>query len=239
MHKRSMHFYLYLSRKVSYHISKSRDVTKFSWNTIVAVLALLVFTAGCSSPQNIDDTSNAETIFGRLSQRFQLGSTEEVIAQKLPVGPFFATVRGEVLMQRPAYLDVVLTERESGIVRNDLDVEIDLCQIATDGVQNVESCAAYDGPLYEYVLEASLNGDVYRVDGFEWETDGNWEGNLTITDPATNEVETMPIWPYVYPKRPASSNLFELVSLFLPFVALGIFLVVVNRVGRRFITPVE
>lgn len=216
----------------------------FNAYAVTVLLLLLFFVAGCgsstNSANNAVDTNytNSETIFGRLSQRFQLGSTEEVIVYKLPIGPYFATIRGEVLMQRPAYLDIVLTEKESGIMRDDLHVAIDLCQIAVDDVQNVESCEAFDGPLYEHALNARWQGSVYRVDGFEWETDGNWQGEMTITDPATDEVEMVLVGPYVYPTRPPSSNLFELVSLFLPFVALGIFLVLANRAGRRFVTQV-
>lgn len=204
--------------------------------TVVAGLALLIFLAGYPDRTFAADfsQSTADTIFGRLSQRFQLGSTEELLVYKRPVGPYFATIRGEVLLGRPAYLDVVITEQESGERRSDLSVLLELCGIADETVNNVRSCINFDGPRYEYAFEANWRENAYRADGFMWDTDGTWEGKLIITDVATGNTESVGIMPFVYPPRPASSNLFEIVSLILPFVALGLFLIGLRVVRGRF-----
>ncbi|MEM7131670.1 MAG: hypothetical protein AAF702_35480 [Chloroflexota bacterium] len=212
---------------------------RYAYGLLIGICLLLAAT-GCNNntirhPASESSTDSSTTIFGRLSQFIQLGSTEETIAYKLPVGPYFATIDGEVLMERPAYLDTVITEIESGVVRDDLLVSIELCNVVDENIFYIESCTDYEGALYEHQLEARLHEGAYRVDGFTWERSGNWAGTLTIVAPTTGDVERVPIFPYVYPTRPPSTNLFELVSVVLPFVVIGLFLAGAGIWGGRFV----
>ena len=201
---------------------------------LIVVLFLLT---GCATNQS--DAAGANlTIFGRLSQIIQLGSTEETIAYKLQTDDLFITIRGEVLMNRPAALNMSLTDRETGAVRNDVTLAVHLCQVFDEEIYGVDSCTEFDGELYEHTLTATLVDDVYYVEGFEWDRSGGFTGSLMIGMADSAETDTLTFKSQIYPARPPSTNTFELVSISLPFIAIGLFLMVVRLRQGRLMQPV-
>lgn len=203
----------------------------------IFLLFLVVFPVGCNNTQSAQQQPEAPTIFGQLSQYVQLGSTQETIAYKLESGPFFVTIRGEVLMKNPAEIIVYVTERESGVVRNDLTITVDLCHAVDEKFFRVGSCTEFDGPLYHHELTTTIEDDLYRADGFEWERAGDWNGTLTITQSDLAETQTVTTNIEIYPARPPSTNQFELFSISLPFAVIGLFLVGLWFLKGRFTEP--
>ncbi|MBV7334770.1 hypothetical protein KFU94_42335 [Chloroflexi bacterium TSY] len=200
------------------------------------ILFGLFVVAGCTNTQTRDSSSEPQpTIFGRLSQRFQVAGTEEKIAYKLQTNSFFATIDGEVLMERPAILDTVVTDRITGAVRDDVTVTIELCHAVDEAVVEVGSCAAYGGPLYHHLLITTFHDGVYRADGFKWDRGGKWAGTLTITEPDSGETHSAAISPKIYPGHPPSTNMFELSMISLPFIVMGLCLLGIRVFNRRLV----
>ncbi|MGB1250726.1 MAG: hypothetical protein ACPG8W_08960 [Candidatus Promineifilaceae bacterium] len=189
--------------------------------SLLLIMALFLL-MGCASDQ--PDSTQSLTIFGRLSQLIQLGSTEETVAYKLQTDELFITIRGEVLMKNPAALNLFVTDRETGQVRNDVALTIHLCQAMDEQIHYIDTCATFDGPLYEHTLTATIIDGVYRVNDFKWERAGTWAGSLTVGAADSAETETFPFRTDVYPTRPASTNTFELISISLPFIVIALFL---------------
>ncbi len=192
--------------------------------TLLTIVLLLV---GCASDQ-ADSQTQSTTIFGRLSAYFQLGSTAESIIHKEQTESFYIYADAEVLMGRPAYVEVKVIDRETGLVRNDVQVDLELCHAVDPEIGGLGSChTSYDGEIYHYELSSTFNDGIYRFDQFEWARPQFWGGEITIT-PLNGEPEVLETGAGVYPQRPPSTNLFELVSISLPFIVIAIFLLVIR-----------
>ncbi len=192
--------------------------------TLLITLLLLV---GCASDQATSQTQNL-TIFGRLSEYFQLGSTAESVIHKDATDSFYIYADAEVLMGRPAYVEVTVIDRETGAVRSDVKVDLELCHAHDLEIGGLGSCdTSYDGEIYHYQLTSTLNDGVHRFDQFDWARPQYWGGALTIT-PLNGEPEVLETGMGVYPQRPPSSNLFELVNISLPFIVIAIFLLIIR-----------
>ena len=201
---------------------------------LIATLFLLV---GCASDQTGSTEQNL-TIFGRLSQFIQLGSTEETVAYKLQTDELFITVRGEILMNRPAALNLFITDRATGATRNDVTLTVNLCQAVDEEIRRVDSCAEFDGALYEHALTATVVDGVYRVEGFEWGRAGDITGLLVVGMADSAETDTLSFNAEIYPARPPSTNTFELVSISLPFIAIALFLLILRLRKGQLMQPV-
>lgn len=228
---------IFSSLQSSSRIVKSQ-LTAYRLRCALLMLFGLLVVAGCTSTQQKDSMNERpSTIFGRLSQRFQLSGTQETIGYKLQTDSFFATIQGEVLMARPAVLDTVVTDRVTGAVRDDVTVTIELCHAVDEAVVKVGSCTEYRGPLYYHQLTATFHDGVYRAEGFEWDRPGRWAGTLAITEPDSGEMQTVAISPLTYPGRPSSTNTFELSMISLPFIVTGLFLLGIRVSSRRLVLP--
>ena len=189
---------------------------------LVCLTLALFILVGCAGDSQKDGQNL--TIFGRLSELVQFGSTEETIAYKLQTDDLFITIRGEVLVNRPGELSLFVTDRATGVPVDNVDLSIYLCQTVDEDVWGPDTCAGNKRELYELTLTPTFADGVYYVDGFKWDRAGGWLGTLSVASANNTETETRTFSAEVYPARPPSTNAFELVNISLPFVVIGLFL---------------
>lgn len=203
---------------------------------ILATLFLFLL-VGCALP-----TVNSEepkTIFGHLSEFVQLGSTEETVAYKLPVGnDFLVTIHAEVLEAQPAIFNLTVIEEKTGKQRNDLSIRLAVCS-AIDTFFSKNQCDDSQTDLHTHILSTTMNNGVYVSDLFGWNRSGEWHTIITIQDSETGEFSNATFWTEVYPKRPPSSNAFELTNILLPFVTIVLFFILAQWRGWQLIKAID
>ena len=204
-------------------------------NIILAVTGLFLL-VGCSQA-NTATTEDNLTIFGRLSKLVELGSTEETVTYKSPIGDYLVSINAEVLEARPALLNLSIIEAESGIVRDDLAVSLQLCT-AVDLKMWGARCDSANTPLYIHNITMEPIDGTYFSETFEWERYGGWQTIVTIEEEG-KEAVTETFWTDVYPKRPPSSNAFELTNISLPFIVIGLFLLAARLRKWELIRPID
>lgn len=211
-------------------------------------LALLLIFAfmliGCAEP---DTTAEPTTLFGTLSARFQLGSTEQTISYKQIVEPYQITTKGEVLQNRGIDFNFNIAGLNEAINHEDLTLTMLVC-----ANQNMEqsqalrweepnSCQQENVIVYELptVYNAS-DGLFYTIENefiyHEW---GDWRGELLIENSATNEAATASFEVEVFEQRPPTTTMFELFNLLLPFVVIALFIGVIVLRKKSFVTPLS
>lgn len=196
------------------------------------LMTLIFLLAGCSGTQSDGEKL---TIFGRLSQMLQTGSTEQIIAHKLYTDGLFINVRGEILQKYPGEFNVTITDRETGQLRDDLTVSITLCTLVDREddfvVESLESCDK-SLPLYIHNIEFAPQDGVYQSETFTWDVDGYWLTELVVDD-GTAEPATFAFESEASPPKPPSSNAFELINLSLPFIVITVFLLAMRRLRKQ------
>ncbi|MEM7332533.1 MAG: hypothetical protein AAF490_10605 [Chloroflexota bacterium] len=191
---------------------------------LITILFILFLLSSCVGDPT-DVAGRPLTIFGRLSQVVQLGSTQETIGYKMQSDTLFVTGEGEVLMNRPAYVLLNVTDQASGERVEDLTISMVMCQAVDEEIDWYASCdPTVAGGIYRYDLTAVDNGSTYVVEGFEWDRPGGWYFETTIQKPDGSEPELLTFSSEIYPQRPPSSNAFELTNISLPFIVIAIFL---------------
>ncbi len=204
---------------------------------ITTTLFILLLLASCVG-EPTDVAGRPLTIFGRLSQVVQLGSTEETIGYKMQSDSLFVTAEGEVLMNRPAYIHLNVTDQVTGERVKGLNISMVMCQAVDEEIDWYASCdPTVEGGIYRYELTAVDDGTTYVVDGFEWDRSGGWYFETTIEKPDSSEPELLTFSSEVYPQRPPSSNAFELTNITLPFIVIAIFLGLLRLRGGQLMQP--
>lgn len=200
---------------------------------IIFALVSIFLLVGCSSEANVEENL---TIFGRLSQLVQLGSTEETIEYKLPAGDFLITVDGEILQEKPGLFKITIREKETNIVRDDLNITLQLCT-AVDRERWGSRCED-ERPKYVHNITTEAADGLYTSETFAWDRAGGWQTIVTIEDEGAADPTTATFWTQVYPKRPPSSNAFELTNISLPFIVIGLFLLAARLRKWELIRPI-
>ena len=202
--------------------------------TSIFILFLLSSCVG----ESTDVAGRPLTIFGQLSQLVQLGSTQETIGYKMQSDTLFVTAEGEVLLNRPAYIHLDVTDQVSGELVEDLNISMVMCQAVDEAIDELNSCNPNaEEAIYRYELTAVNNGTTYVVDGFEWDRSGEWYFETTLQKPDSSEPELLTFSSKIYPQRPPSSNAFELTNISLPFIVIAIFLGLIRRRGGQLMQP--
>ena len=210
---------------------------------LLVTLFLLVGCVGNSAemhPEPVEGANNRPTtLFGALSERFSFGETKEKIAYKLihPDG-YLLTVTGEVLMDKPAWLEVDIISLNDNKDISNLDMTIVTCAYNDQDAWNwgePENCSDNLDAITVYENKAvyTENG-TFRVEGFVWNVYADWTGLLII-----NDAEPIGFKVEVYEPRPPTTTGFELGSLTLPFATIVIFLFLVRMTGSKLIRPIH
>lgn len=204
---------------------------------LVTSIFILFLLSGCAG-ESTDVAGRPLTIFGYLSQLVQLSGTEETIGYKMPSDTLFVTMEGEVLLNRPAFIHLDVTDQISSEPVRDLNITMVMCQAVDESTNRLNSCDPDGrGEMYRYEITAVNNGTTYVVDGFEWDRSGHWFFETTIQKPDVSRPELLAFSTKIYPERPPSSNTFELSNLLLPFVVIAIFLGVLRKRGGQLMEP--
>ncbi len=201
---------------------------------LLFTLTIAIFMTGCAAQPSAD--SESTTLFGRLSEYVQLGSTQETIDYKLPHADYIVSIDGEVLVKRPGEFEITVLDQQTGLPVTGLDVQIAVCQYA-DGA-NVEdwllpdTCDDASQPMTTILTRTTYNGETYQSDQFDWQSDGHWRMMVNIegADPLQTDLG-------VYGARPAITTKFELINVFLPFAAIALFVVIVTLRKKPLLRP--
>lgn len=182
------------------------------------LLPLLFLFVGCASDA---EASSSDTIFGRLSEQFQFGSTEETILHKKENGRYFVSMDGEVLQDIPGKFSLSITDRETGEPVPDLPVQLTL-NLCTRPDEFADPICDHDSKTLAFTHEADGR---YSSESFQWTEleDSWWRGDLSI-DPESEEYELIDFPLGIYPSRPPSTNTFELISIAFPYIVIGLFI---------------
>lgn len=206
--------------------------------SLLFILSILLI--GCTTAN-----SDSQTLFGALSARFQLGSTEETLSYKQIAPPYMITSKGEVLQDRGAAMTFDVSGLEAPINPETLTITFNVC-----AYENVDGDTRWEEPLscQEEGLIAHTIGTVYdeASDLFVTvENDviyheyGDWLGEAVIEDGVSGETTVVPFEVEVYESRPPTTTRFELTNLLLPFVVIGLFLLIGRLRNKPFITPLS
>ena len=154
----------------------------------------------------------------------RISNTEEHLVHREQVGPYLVNGDGQRLVG-DAYLKLDIRE-DGARIPADSEVRVDAILHHDSGQSRRSYTPEFDGR--HFVI------DPLKLDGAEnwsWNDNGWLELNIAVNGPAgggTGEVG----FP-VYPPKPEAGTLFRIINVGLPFVLLGLFVLIYRLTGTR------
>ena len=179
----------------------------------LTMLLLLSFT--------LTNLSQAQGLTDWLSR---ISNTEEHLVHREQVGPYLVNGDGQRLVGN-AYLK--------------LDIREDGARIPADSAVRVDATLYHDGGESRTSYTPEFDGRYFVIDPLEldgaenwtWDSNGWLELDITIDGPAGEGAGGVGF--PVYPPKPEAGTLFRIINVGLPFVLLGLFVLIYHVTGVR------
>ncbi len=189
---------------------------------VIVSFVIAVMLVGCAAEPNREFESTS--LFGRLSERFQLGSTAETIDYKLQHEDYVITIDAEVLSRRDGEIMLDIVDQDTGLPVENLSVALTLCSWRNPEAHDwsaPEVCDAQDAlAITKHVSTSFDPATGYTSEAFTWDVVSDWR---VMVDIAGSEMLITDL--EVYPEGPRITTQFELINVFLPFMMIALFFV--------------
>ena len=184
------------------------------------LITLLLLSFTFASPSQAQPSANQ----GVTDWLSRIANTEEHLVHREQIGPYLVNGDGQRLIDNP-YLKLDI--RENGT------------RIPADSTVKVDAILYHDSGQSRSSYTPTFDGRYFVIDPLKLEGAENWSWNdngwlaLDITiDGAAGEATGEVGFP-VYPPKPEAGTLFRIVNVGLPFVLLGLFVLVYRVTGTR------